>query len=585
MVLTAVAVAAGALFAHDVPTIWFVVGAGAALVGVAARRPSTLIVGLAVVSSVLAAHAWSGLRAPPAAVVKQQWVTLLTDPAPFPGGSIGADVRMGHRHVSAFARGPAASAMSSHLAGEHLLVDGVLRPLVGVQRARLAPRHIATRLSVSEVTGHRSANLAGTIANSYRRVVARGALALPERLRPLFGGMVLGDDRGQAVELQDAFRAAGLTHLMVVSGQNVAFALLVASPLIRRGGLRWRFAATLLVLAGFGVLTRWEPSVLRAEAMAAVAAAGALVGRPVPALRLLALAVTGCILVDPLLVHSVGFQLSVAAVTGLVVLTPILQRRRVPMLLAASIAAQLGAAVVLVPTFGTVPLVSLPANVLAVPLAGPLMMWGLTAGPVAGLATPLAAVIHLPTHAVLAWEAGVATWSSRIPLAPVGFVGTAGIGVAAAAWLAGQRLRAAWRAAANAAALAMTALVVVFALHGPPAVNGVDVDAGARLWVLRGRSVLLVGGRTSPRVLDALRARHVHRLDVLVVTRPGTSAADAAWPIVQAFRPRVTLAPEHHQLAGARTARIGATASMGLLVVRVVDAGPPLRIAVSDGGG
>ncbi len=581
MVLTAMAVAAGALFAHDVPTLWFVVGAGAALAGVAARRPYALIVGLAVVSSVLAAHAWSGLRPPPAAVVKQQWVTLLTDPAPFPGGSIGADVRMGHRHVSAFARGPTAIAMSAYLAGEHVRVDGVMRPLEGVQRTRLAPRHIATRLSVSAISAHRRANLVGTIANSYRRVVARGALALPERLRPLFGGMVLGDDRGQAVELQDAFRAAGLTHLMVVSGQNVAFALLVASPLIRRGGLHWRFVATLLVLAGFGVLTRWEPSVLRAEAMAAVAAAGALVGRPVPALRLLALAITGCILVDPLLVHSVGFQLSVAAVTGLVVLTPILQRRRVPMLLAASIAAQLGAAVVLVPTFGTVPLVSLPANVLAVPLAGPLMMWGLTAGPVAGLATPFAAIIHLPTHAVLAWEAGVATWSSRIPLAPVGFVGTAVIGVAAAAWLAGRHVPAARRGALNGLALSLVAVVLVSALRGPPGVNGAELDDGARLWVLRGRSVLLVGGRVSPRVLQALRDRHVHRLDVLVVSRPGTSAADAAWPIVQAFRPRVTLAPEHHQLAGARTARRGAVVRVGALEVDVTDAGPPLAIRVA----
>ncbi|MBA2607993.1 MAG: ComEC/Rec2 family competence protein, partial [Actinobacteria bacterium] len=400
IVVTAGAVAAGALFARDVAAVWFVAAAAAAFVGVAARRPFALMVGLAVISSVLAARAWDGLRPPPAAVVNNQWVTLLTDPTPFPGGSIGADVRIGHRHASAFARGPAGSAMISRLAGEHIRVGGVLRPLTGVQRDRLAPRHIAARLSINTVTGVRNANFLGTIANAYRRVVATGARALPERLRPLFGGMVLGDDRGQSTELQDAFRAAGLTHLMVVSGQNVAFALLVASPLIRRGRLVWRFGMTLLVLVGFGVLTRWEPSVLRAEAMAAVAAAGALVGRPVPALRLLALAATGCVLVDPLLVHSVGFRLSVAAVTGLVVLTPVLQRRRVPMLLAASIAAQLGAAVVLVPTFGTVPLVSLPANVLAVPLAGPLMMWGLTAGPVAGLIAPLAGVIHLPTQVV-----------------------------------------------------------------------------------------------------------------------------------------------------------------------------------------
>jgi competence protein ComEC len=582
MVLTAIGVAAGSLVARHVPAAWFLTAAGLALVGVAARRPYALIVGLAVVSSVLAARAWDGLRPPPAAVVQQQWVTLLTDPAPFPGGSVGADVRLDHRHVSAFARGPAGDAMSAHLAGEHLRVTGVLRPLVGVQRARLAPRHIAARLSVSDVSGARPANFVGSVANAYRRVVARGATALPERLRPLFGGMVLGDDRGESPELQDAFRAAGLTHLMVVSGENVAFALLVASPLIRRGGLHWRFGATLLVLGAFGVLTRWEPSVLRAEAMAAVAAAGALVGRPVPALRLLALAVTGCVLIDPLLVHSVGFRLSAAAVTGLVVLTPVLQRRRVPLLLAASIGAQVGAAVVLVPTFGTVPLVSLPANVVAVPLAGPLMMWGLTAGPVAGLFTPLATAIHLPTHAALARIAGVATWSARLPLAPVGVIGGLLLVLAGTAALVPKQTSPRWRPAMAMGATTAVVAVILFALGGPPPAAGVELDPGTRLWVVGGHSALLLSGRASSTLLDALRVRHVHRLDVLVVTRPGSAAADAAWPIVQAMRPRVVLAPEHHQLAGAHTARRGAVVTVGSLGLRVTDGGPPLTIEVTD---
>nr|MBA2610216.1 hypothetical protein [Actinomycetota bacterium] len=142
------------------------------------------------------------------------------------------------------------------------------------------------------------------------------------------------------------------------------------------------------------------------------------------------------------------------------------------------------------------------------------------------------------------------------------------------------RLRGGWRLGAHAAALWLVAGVVLLALRGPPAANGVEVDAGARLWVLQGRSVLAIGGRVSPRVLEGLRERHVHRLDVLVVTRPGTAAADGAWPIVQAFRPRVVLAPEHHQLAGARTARRGAMVQVGGLRVDVTDGGPPLAVTV-----
>ena len=55
-----------------------------------------------------------------------------------------------------------------------------------------------------------------------------------ERARSLYTGLVIGDDREQPADLADAFRGAGLTHLLAVSGQNVAFALALAGPLLRR---------------------------------------------------------------------------------------------------------------------------------------------------------------------------------------------------------------------------------------------------------------------------------------------------------------------------------------------------------------
>ena len=77
-------------------------------------------------------------------------------------------------------------------------------------------------------------------------------------------GVVLGDGREQRPELADEFRASGLSHLLVVSGENVAFVLALAAPGLRRLGLRSRWLATLGLLGFFGLLTRWEPSVLRA---------------------------------------------------------------------------------------------------------------------------------------------------------------------------------------------------------------------------------------------------------------------------------------------------------------------------------
>lgn len=577
-VFVAVAVSAGAYWSHPTPIVCAVV---AAAVGLATRRWALLAVAVFAVASSLGAAAHAGLADARAGVLTKEWATLLTDPSPLPGGSVGVDLRVGSRHVRAYARGPAAGAMLARLAGERMQVSGALRPATGLQRARLMPKHIAAQLSISAVDGWKRGNVVATVANAYRRIVDRGARAIPATLRPLFGGMVLGDDRGQSAALQDAFKAAGLTHLMVVSGQNVAFALLVASPLIKRGGLRWRLVATCTVLFGFGVLTRWEPSVLRAEAMAAIAAAGAFAGRPVPAVRLLALAVTACVLLDPLLVHSVGFRLSIAACAGLVAFTGPLHRRGFPMVLAATVAAQAGAAVVLLPTFGSVPLASLPANVLAVPVAGPLMMWGLVVGPVAGLVPPLAPLLHVPSRLMLWWVAGVARWAASLPIAPIG--PAAAIVIAGAAALAVILWR---RPTTRVVGAAVVATLAVFigsvSVVGPSRVAAAALEPGVRLWVVEGRSVLVLGGRVGASVAGELRRRRVTRLDVLVVTRPTPSAADAAWPIVHAFRPRIVLAPEHHQLAGARTARRGAVATVGRLEVRVRNVGPPLEVEVTS---
>src|SRR5690606_39821738 len=74
----------------------------------------------------------------------------------------------------------------------------------------------------------------------------------------------------------------------------------------------------LAVVAMFAGVARAEPSVLRATAMGAVAAVGTARGRPASSARTLALGVAAMVLVDPLLVTSLGFQLSVAGAGGIV---------------------------------------------------------------------------------------------------------------------------------------------------------------------------------------------------------------------------------------------------------------------------
>ena len=150
-------------------------------------------------------------------------------------------------------------------------------------------------------------------------------------------------------------------------------------------------------------MTRWEPSVLRAIAMAAIALVAGYLGRPTVGLRVLVLAATVLLLADPFLLHSVGFLLSCAASLGIAVLArPIgarlAGRQWMREVLGVTAAAQIGVAPVLIPVFGAMPLVALPANLVAVPLAAPLTMWGLTAGVLGGLLRPVSPAVPAPAR-------------------------------------------------------------------------------------------------------------------------------------------------------------------------------------------
>ncbi len=444
-VLLAVAVVVGAAIGHAAP-VWIAVGGvGVALVW---RRPLLLIACCALLASGLAARAEAG-AAPMPAHRFAGWVTLLADPAPAPGG-VKVVVRLEHRHVELWAHGAEARALASHLAGERVAVTGVVRAVPLQSRQRDAHRHVVARLTIDAVHGSAPASPVHRAANWVHRTLAAGARVLPHKAEGLYLGFVVGDRRGVDDATDGRFEAAGLTHLLAVSGENVAFVLAAAGPILRRFRLRGRALAALAVIGFFATVTRFEPSVLRASAMAGLAAVAQASGRPASGLRLLSLAIAGLVLVDPFLVWSIGFRLSVGASLGILLLArPIADRCPGPAWLAEALgvttAAQLGVAPVAIPVFGSIPLAALPANLLVAPVVGPLMMWGLVAGLPAGLLGERAAsVLHVPTSLAIWWVDFVARSMGALPPVNLGARGAVTMAVIslvfAAAWI-GRRWR------------------------------------------------------------------------------------------------------------------------------------------------
>lgn len=485
----------------------------------ALRRPVVVVLGVAVLASGLAARSHAGLH-PVAAGPWNGVVTLVSDPSPTPFGWR-ADVRAGSRRVELAADDAAGGSLSAALTGERVRVAGRLAP-PRPGSTWLVPRHVVGRLEADSVERVDAGAVPWRAANRFRRLLETGAASMRESDRSLYSGFVLGDDRDQRAEVVDDFRGSGLSHLLVVSGQNVAFVLVLVSPATARLGWRGRWAVTVAVILAFGVVTRFEPSVLRASAMAAVAVTAGALGRPAGSLRTLALGITGLLLVDPLLVHATGFQLSVGASLAIALLAaPIAAAVPGPRVLAeafgVTIAAQFGVAPVLVPLAGGLPVVSLIANPVAVPIAGLVTTWGLPAGVLAGLGGPsVARIVHAPTSLLIRWVAGVARITASWPLGSLRWPHLAGLALALALAARPHALR---FLAVPVAALALLAPAV--ALRAPPVewrTEGVVVHRAG------GATVVEADGGAPGDVMEALRSAGVRRIDVLVAD-PATATA------------------------------------------------------------
>jgi ComEC/Rec2-related protein len=255
----------------------------------------------------------------------------------------------------------------------------------------------------------------------------------PERAGLLIG-MALGDTSMLPAELEQDFRAAGLTHLMAVSGANLAVVLAAGLWLAGVAGVGRRGLAVvgIVLVMVLVVVTRWEPSVLRAGVMAGLVLLGVATGRGPGGRRALSLAVVVLLLADPSLAGALGFQLSVVATAGVLWLGPAMASAlpdRIPERVRKGVGMTLGAQAAAVPvlalTFGSVSLAGLPANLLGLPLAGGPMLLGVVAAataPVAPWAANLACRLADPfLFALIA----VARWAAGLPGGSITLTGPA----------------------------------------------------------------------------------------------------------------------------------------------------------------
>lgn len=288
-----------------------------------------------------------------------------------------------------------------------------------------AYREYLARQGVGAIARARSAEVLpggtgpGTVMAGVRNLLLDGLNDLvPEPEAALGAGILLGVRSAIAPEINDAFATAGLTHVVAISGWNIAIvAALVAAlvrPLERGPGGRWTTAvAAALVIGGYVILTGASPSVVRAALMAGAMLVGRLGGSRAHATSALGLAALVMLLVAPSVLWDVGFQLSLLATAGLIWFGRPIETRlgrwpgwlREPVAL--TLAAQLTTLPVILVNFERLSLVAPLSNVLVVPIV-PLAM--LTAAVASAGGALLSLVALPPLTDIVAWLLGGAAW-------------------------------------------------------------------------------------------------------------------------------------------------------------------------------
>ena len=470
----------------------------------------------------------------------------------------------------------------------------------------------------------------GALLAALRTALLGGITAVvPEPEAALGAGILLGVRTSIAPDVSDAFATAGLTHVVAISGWNIAIVVALVGamlrPLERRPGGRWLTATVAaLSVGGYVVLTGASPSVVRAALMAGALLVGRFAGSRAHAASALGLAALVMLVVAPSVLWDVGFQLSLLATAGLIWFGgPIEARLRrwppwVREPVALTLAAQLTTLPVVLVNFERVSLVAPLANVLVVPIV-PLVMLFTAVAAVFGLMAEATAAS--PVGDAVSWLGGGPAWLLLRAMIGVGAAAAAVPGAAlelsvpapfAVAWLPFLAL-ASWAlrentpperrsvpdeamtgAVAGLAAFlrprvaftAMLALLLAITLASRPDgrlhVTVLDVGQGDAILVeTPGGATMLVDGGPDPeltlRRLGANLPFFARRIDLVVLSHPHQDHVAGLLEVLDRFRVGAVL---HAGIGFENTAyaRLLADATRAAVPVHLARAGQRLTL-------
>ncbi len=261
-----------------------------------------------------------------------------------------------------------------------------------------------------------------------QRVIERFEKNLSPEQAAVMAGLVVGQRPRFYPELKDIFLRSGTMHVLVASGSNVAFVMLMWFLLMRcvRIPNRWALATSLAPVWMYTLISGGDAPIVRAAIMGTTLTISHLMRRWDKAFNALGIAAWIILIANPRALFDVGFQMSFTTVLGLMLTMPVLERAcagvptvlKWPMrVLGASVTAQLWLIPVSIHSFHHIYIWSVFSNMIVVPMAGlglPLGV-GIVVWSGLGLIVGWYAQILLWTVSTMATYLGARTWMAPLP--------------------------------------------------------------------------------------------------------------------------------------------------------------------------
>jgi competence protein ComEC len=318
--------------------------------------------------------------------------------------------------------------------GDRIRVDGAIRaPPEGSYGDYLRRTGVAGTLRTRSLDVLSGGSEPGDVLEDLRRHASAAlAAAIPEPEAGLASGIVIGLRDRVDRDLAADFTTVGASHVVAISGWNIAIVAACVAALCGRLSRRRRAVVTVAAIVLYVAFAGASASVVRAAAMAGVVLIARESGRAGRAAAALSWAALFLLLVDPRLVSDAGFQLSSLATAGILAwATPFnawlaARARRLPgwlvECLAVSLVAQAATLPVVLLTFGRLAIVSPVVNLGVVPIVAPAMaacaialLGGLAT--LAGAPAFVATILGLPAWFLLSVMVGVVQGAARLPFA------------------------------------------------------------------------------------------------------------------------------------------------------------------------